>query len=57
MTRRTAFGMNFSSIIICPVLALPEEAANSVGVWGQRHLRFIRENKRGFYASLLPPAS
>lgn len=36
-----------------PCLALSEEEHKPVGVWGQRHLRYIREYKRGFYISLL----
>lgn len=36
-----------------PCLALPEGEGKPVGVWGQRHLRYIHEHKRGFYTSLL----
>jgi hypothetical protein len=36
-----------------PCLALPDGADKPVGVWGQRHLRYIREHKRGFYTSSL----
>ena len=36
-----------------PCLSLPEEEQKSVGVWGQRHLRYIKEHKRAFYANLL----
>lgn len=36
-----------------PCLSLPEEEQKSVGVWGQRHLRFIKAHKRAFYTSLL----
>ena len=36
-----------------PCLSLPEEEQKSVGVWGQRHLRYIKEHKRAFYTSLL----
>jgi hypothetical protein len=36
-----------------PCLTLPEEEHNHVGIWEQRHLRFIREHRRGFYTSLL----
>ena len=32
-----------------PLLELPEEEQRPVGVWGQRHLRYIRER-----AALLP---
>ncbi len=36
-----------------PCLSLPEEEQNPVGVWGQRHLRHIKEHKRTLYANLL----
>lgn len=36
-----------------PRLSLPEEEQKPVGVWGQRHLRYIKEHKRAFYTNLL----
>ena len=36
-----------------PCLSLPEEEQKPVGIWGQRHLRYIKEYKRTFYANLL----
>ncbi len=36
-----------------PCLSLPEEKQKPVGVWGQRHLRYIKEHKRAFYANLM----
>ena len=36
-----------------PCLSLPEEEYKVIGVWGQRHLRYIKEHKRAFYANLL----
>lgn len=36
-----------------PCLSLPEEEQKPVGVWGQRHLRYIKEYKRAFYTKLL----
>ena len=36
-----------------PCLTLPKEEQKPVGIWGQRHLRYIRQHKRGFYTSLL----
>lgn len=36
-----------------PCLSLPEEEQKPVGIWGQRHLRYIRQHKRIFYANLL----
>lgn len=36
-----------------PCLSLPEKEQKTVGVWGQRHLRYIKEHKRAFYTNLL----
>ncbi len=38
-----------------PCLELPaEKEERHIGVWGYRHLRYIREHKKVFYANLLP---
>ena len=36
-----------------PCLSLPEEEQKPVGIWGQKHLRYIKEHKRAFYTNLL----
>lgn len=37
-----------------PCLALPtEKEERHIGVWGQRHLRYIREHKKALYTNLL----
>lgn len=36
-----------------PCLELPEKESKPVGIWGQRHLRYIKQHKRGFYTNLL----
>lgn len=36
-----------------PCLSLPKEENKPVGIWGQRHLRYIKQHKRVFYANLL----
>lgn len=36
-----------------PCLTLPTEKEKPIGVWGQRHLRYLREHKRITYANLL----
>ena len=35
-----------------PCLSLPEEEEQHVGLWGQRHLRYIREYRKALYSSL-----
>ena len=34
-------------------LMIPEEEQRPIGVWGRRHLRYIREYRKGLYNSLL----
>lgn len=36
-----------------PCLSLPEEEQRTVGIWGQRHLRYVKEQKRTIYTNLL----
>lgn len=36
-----------------PNLKLSEEETKPIGVWGQRHKRYLKENKRATYTSLL----
>ena len=36
-----------------PCLILPPEEEKPIGIWGQRHLRYIKEHKRLFYVNLL----
>ncbi len=36
-----------------PDLKLPEEETKPIGIWGQRHKRYLKENKRTTYTSLL----
>ena len=38
---------------LIPDLELPEEETQSIGIWGQRHKRYLREHKRATYATLL----
>lgn len=36
-----------------PDLALPPEEEQPIGIWEQRHLRYIRQHKRLLYSNLL----
>lgn len=36
-----------------PLLVLPEEEHKPIGVWGQRHMRYLKEYKRAVYTTLL----
>lgn len=36
-----------------PCLKLPEGEQQPIGLWGQRHLRYIKQNRKVFYLNLL----
>lgn len=38
---------------LLPDLKLPEEEQQPIGVWGQRHWRYLKEHRRATYAILL----
>lgn len=36
-----------------PCLTLLAEEERTIGIWGQRHLRYLKEHQKGIYTSLL----
>ena len=38
---------------LIPNLTLPDEEQVEIGVWGQRHLEYIKNHRKGFYTSLV----
>ena len=38
---------------LLPDLKLPEEEQQPIGVWGQRHRRYLKDHQRATYATLL----
>ena len=36
-----------------PCLTLPAEKVQPIGLWGQRHKRYLQVHKRAFYTTLL----
>ena len=38
---------------LLPDLELPEEKQQPIGVWGQRHRRYLKEHRRATYVALL----
>ena len=36
-----------------PCLKLPDEEQVEIGIWGQRHLEYIKRHRKGFYTSLV----
>jgi len=37
---------------LLPDLKLPQEEQQPIGVWGQRHRRYLKEHRRATYATL-----
>lgn len=38
---------------LIPDLILPPEEGKPIGIWGQRHLKYLKRHKRATYATLL----
>lgn len=38
---------------LIPDLKLPEEETQHIGIWGQRHKRYLKENKKVAYTALM----
>lgn len=38
---------------LLPDLKLPEEEQQPIGVWGQRHLRYLKQHRKVLYTNLL----
>ena len=38
---------------LIPNLTLPDEEQVEIGIWGQRHLEYIKHHRKGFYTSLV----
>ncbi len=36
-----------------PCLELPKEENESIGIWGQRHLRYLKQHRKVLYTNLL----
>ena len=36
-----------------PCLKLPDEEQVEIGIWGMRHLEYIKHHRKGFYTSLV----
>ena len=54
MMKAMVFGMNYKEIIIFLVLLYqPKREYKPIGLWGQRHKRYLQEHKRTVYISLL----
>ena len=36
-----------------PCLTLPAEQEQPIGIWGQRHLRYLKQHRKALYTNLL----
>ena len=36
-----------------PCLKLPKEESRHIGIWGKRHLRYLKQHRKGLYSELL----
>ena len=50
---RTGIGYTLQGDYYLPDLTLSAEEQVEVGIWGQRHLQFIKAHRKGFYTTLL----
>ena len=50
---RTGIGYTLQGDYYLPDLALPDGEQQPIGIWGQRHLRHIKQNQRVLYTNLL----
>ena len=50
---KTGFRYTLQGDYYLPDLALPAEEQHPIGIWGQRHLRHIKQNRRALYTNLL----
>lgn len=50
---RTGISYTLQGDYYLPDLALPAEEQQPIGIWGQRHLRYIKQHRKAFYTNLL----
>ena len=50
---RTGIGYTLQGDYYLPDLQLPPEKETEIGVWEQRHLRYLKQNRKVLYTNLL----
>lgn len=50
---RTGISYTLQGDYYLPDLALPEQEDKPIGLWGQRHLRYIKQHRKILYVNLL----
>lgn len=51
--KRTGISYTLQGNYYLPDLELPAEEQQPIGVWGQRHLRYIKQHRNALYTNLL----
>ena len=51
--KKTGISYTLHGDYYLPDFALSAEEERSIGIWGQRHLRYIRENREALYTGLV----
>ena len=51
--KRTGISYTLQGDYYLPDLELPAEEQQPIGVWGQRHLRYIKQHRKVLYTNLL----
>lgn len=54
---KTGIGYTLQANYYLSKLALPAEEERPIGIWGQRHRRYLKENHRILYYNLLTPCN
>ena len=50
---KTGIGYTLHGDYYLPDLELPAGKGKEIGIWGQRHLRFIKEHRKGLFSQLV----
>jgi tnpV protein len=50
---KNGLGYELQGDYYIPCLKLPDEEQQPIGIWGQRHLRYIKQNRKVLYLNLL----
>lgn len=50
--KRTGISYTLQGYYYLPDLALPDEAEQHMGIWGQRHLRYIKQHRKVLHQSV-----
>lgn len=51
--KKTGISYTLQGDYYLPDLKLPTEEQQPISVWGQRHLRYIKQHRKAFYTNLL----